>query len=192
VCAPITISAIGDTLRGIIKNVGVDVRTEQLLMAAEHNAFVQGMLEFEAKLDCDRPIWASIFDRWNPISALAYGYKGFHEGDGHSGCLEAQQRLQALYKLTTPYYLDCLFILQAPWEVIQPRIASRGTACKVEARGEDFLRSVCSAYDSILTYAAWRDGVLQHTRNLIGLDATQAPQDIHREVMSRICSLYNP
>jgi thymidylate kinase len=172
-----------ESIRDLVKHsrTSLDWKTEQILLAAEHNAcvryvrsdqYAQSAASLHASLDL------IVFDRWNPISALAYGKQADLTPD----------YLKRLYDITDQFILDFLFIIVAPWDVIRARrdACLRELSCNIEARGDDYLEAVCDVYSRMVSIDGFLPYVAGFARRVIELDGTKPAADLHLEVLRKL------
>ena len=165
-------TAIGEAIRELTKHskTDMDLKTEQILMAAEHNAFIsQFAIQKLAMGD------HVISDRWNPISALAYGTQ--------AGL--TPEYLQDLYSITEPLKINVLIILNAKWDIVRERMISsqRGSIDNIESRGDKYLKAACETYSLMAETSGYLNYVSMFASKVISIDASRSIEDVHADVL---------
>lgn len=138
---------LGQELRRVVKSkkFNTDKVAERLIFAADSAQF------FAERVDTDRPRPEfMVADRFSPICDLVYG--------SASGCdLDWLVNLQKAAGIVRQ--CDLLIILACNHDTIRERKEMMAKAlppenCRIEAKGDDFMRRVCSMYNSIQNYPA--------------------------------------
>jgi dTMP kinase len=160
---------LGDKIRELIKfsPIKIDWQTEQLLFAAEHSTLIKSLST--CSVTPELQIDLIVFDRWNPVSAVAYGSQAGLSVD----------YLRQLYSLTPSFKLDFLFIMDIPWEEAKKRSAARSETCKIEQRGDEYMSAVYGAYSKMFDTSGYLTFVAQFASKVVRIDATASAAEIH-------------
>lgn len=128
---------LGQELRNLIKynpNINIDKFTEQILLLADLNCFIQQIQIPE--LNKGKII---VCDRSNVISGLAYGWA--------AGKLN--ENFLSIQELINIPPIDLLLIFLCDWDIAKKRIQSRSSLDKIELRGDEYFESVNKAYNDM-------------------------------------------
>lgn len=151
---------LGQELRRVVKSkkFNTDKIAERLIFAADTAQFLAERVYAER----ERPDFM-VMDRWSVICDLIYG--------SASGCdLDWLVNLQKAAAIVRQ--CDLLIVIACNYETIKERkelMAKSMPAenCRIEAKGEEFMRKVCGLYNSIDTYCSHMNyPVPLHERNL--------------------------
>jgi thymidylate kinase len=149
------------------KEIVIDPMSAQLLMMVDQIAFCEGILKPE--LDKGSLVFA---DRCNLISAIVYGLsEGLNVSD-----------MSNMYNLVNSPPPDQVFVLQIPLEEMKKRREARGIEKdRFEDQGDEFLQSICNAYDGLTTLNP-EISILLNTfvplDRIKHIDATKAPESL--------------
>ena len=150
---------LGQELRHIIKHrtdIEVDRFTEQLLIFADHCAFVNQILR--PALENETIV---IADRSNLIGAYAYGIAGGVK----------KEEIAAFHSsLPNMPKIDLLLLFQCPWNIAKERVSTRGEQCKIESRGDEYFNKVSEGYQAM--EGNMKDTISKYTNKIISIDAT--------------------
>ena len=175
---------LGQHLRKLVKtpetidiNINIDSVSAQVLMMIDQICFINTILTPE--LDNGKIVLA---DRSNFISAIAYGIP---EGISIT-------QLNKLFQFVNSPSPDRIFILRAPWEVLEERKIRRGGGPdRFEDNGNNYLQQVAAIYDNL----KMRPDLLVllsdyvSIENIVYLDATESPRAIAERVVAEILSI---
>jgi len=175
---------LGQHLRKLVKtpetidiNINIDSVSAQVLMMIDQICFINTILTPE--LDNGKIVLA---DRSNFISAIAYGIP---EGISIT-------QLNKLFQFVNSPSPDRIFILRAPWEVLEERKIRRGGGPdRFEDNGNNYLQQVAAIYDNL----KMRPDLLVllsdyvSIENIVYLDATESPKAIAERVVAEILSI---
>lgn len=169
---------IGQEIRKLVKHsdAEIDVKTEQMLMACDLNAFTEQVL---------KPALANgkivISDRCNLISGLAYG---------GAGGLDSQIWFDFPELIDWPP-IDFLIVCRCSWETAKTRMemdVKRGNrkVCRFESRGEEFFQKVIKFYDD-LCEKMWAD-VMASARimSLFSADGNKNMENATKEIIEAL------
>jgi len=126
---------LGQKLRHLVKHDDtiepLSDHVTQMLMLADYQNFIEHVLN-------KNPDKIIVSDRCNIISGLIYSI---------ASDAETEKWLPDLYSNIRFPKADCLFLLWSPFDVARRRMINRGgEKCKIEGRGEEYLRKVNEAY----------------------------------------------
>jgi len=177
---------LGQHLRQLVKNtelidpaIKIDGMSAQVLMMVDQISFISTILTPE--LDSGTTVLA---DRSNFISAMAYGLP--------EGVSPAQ--LNKLFQLVESPSPDRIYILRAPWEVIDERRRQRADGPdRFEDNGDDYLQSVAEIYSTLKVNPHLLVLLSDYVQieNIVYLDATEAPEVLAARVSKEIIELAN-
>jgi dTMP kinase len=152
---------IGKKLRDILKHdnsVTFDSQVEQILFLADHVAFCNQVLRPKLLEGC-----YVLADRHNGISGMMY----------------SSMWVQKFYDKLPDLKADLLLVFECPFEVCQSRSRGRGEVCKIESRGEEFLRKV---HDNYRNY----DDYKRFARNVVNVDSSKSEDMVVADVLDAI------
>lgn len=162
----------------IDKNIIIDPMSVQLFMMVDQISFVETILKKE--LTNGKIVFA---DRCNLISAIVYGLtEGLNIAD-----------LNNMYNLVKSPRPDKVFILSLPVEEVERRRKIRHTgADRFEDQGIEFLKSICEAYDNLLTINQEISILLNGfvpLGNITHIDATKPEELLAEEVAAEVIKI---
>jgi len=166
---------LGSKLRQIVKFdflTPIDPLSEQLLMLADYSSFVNTLLKIKLN---EKNIVVS--DRSNLISGMIYSKPAGIDTD----------TIIKLYDMIDIPKIDKLFIFLCPWEIAKKRINNRGEDCRIESRGEEFMKSINESYyridseNSIISRQ-----VHKMSREIIFINASKDPEEVFKMVLSHV------
>jgi dTMP kinase len=142
---------IGKEIRKLVKHsdAEIDVKTEQMLMACDLNAFTEQILKpalAEGKI--------VISDRCNVISGLAYGSAGGLDTTAWIDCGPGKYGMNGMVAEIDWPPIDFLIVCRCSWETAKARMemdVEKGNrkVCRFESRGEEFFQKVIKFYDDL-------------------------------------------
>lgn len=161
----------------INKNIEIDGVSAQVLMMVDQICFINTILTPE--LDKGNIVLA---DRSNFVSAIAYGIP--------EGVSPAQ--LNKLFQLVDSPSPDRIFILKAPWEVLQERMGKRSKGSdRFEDHGHSYLQQVADIYDHLKMRPHLLVLLSDYVpiENIVYIDATESPEAIAERIVSETLSI---
>lgn len=166
---------LGQTLRHIIKHdttIKLDSLTERILFFADNAHFVNSLLI--PSLNQGKIVVA---DRSNFISDIAYA-----EVSGND--LNLIYKLHGLLKAPK---IDLLFILWCDRNICRTRTINRTENCKIEERGEEFLRKVNIQYKKLITPNTEQASYIsQFHKRKVFIDASQSEQHVWSSILKEL------
>lgn len=180
---------VGQGLRKILKDSksNIDPKSERMLFAADYSLFVNTIAKPE--LASGKVV---VSDRFGPITDLAYGLPAGTDFD----------YVTSLHTLVDPLPIDLLMVFKCPWEIAKQRKTQRidQAACRIEARGDEYMSKVAAQYDAILPKkldtgfrfddndtlcaVAWK-----RCRSIVAIDASQSWDEMRADCFSAVGSL---
>jgi dTMP kinase len=168
-------TTLGQTLRHIIKhdkNIELDSFTERLLFFADNAHFVNSLLM--PSLQQGKIVVA---DRCNFIGDIAYA-----EAMGND--LNLIYKLHSLLKAPK---IDLLFVLWCDRNICRYRTENRNESCKIESRGEEFLRKVNVQYKKLITTNTDQSTyIAQYHKKKVFIDASQSEQNVWASIVKEL------
>ena len=101
-------------------------------------------------------------------------------------------QLNRLFQLVDSPSPDRIFILKAPWEVLEERMGIRGGGPdRFEDRGVTYLKQVVDIYDNLKMRPELLVLISDYVpiENIVYLDATKSPEAIAEQVVSEILEI---
>jgi dTMP kinase len=175
VVEPGGVDRIGQILRSILKGVPEDPIVQMLFEGQPYelepltdlllfNAARAQLMAHVAKR-LQEGVWV-LADR-NALSSLA------HQGYGNGQDLQQVEQLGLI--ATQAVEPDLIVVLDAPYEVLERRIQSRGTTDRFEGRGPGYLKRVHAGYQAIA-----------NERNIPIINADQPIERVHQDIWAHV------
>lgn len=169
---------LGVELRQLIKHredIKIDLFTEQILFMADHNAFVETILK--PALENNKIV---IADRHNLIGNLAYGY-------ARKDNFNSMWKLRAIFEEKTPK-IDYLFLLDCEWDILKQRLLTRDHKCKIEARGDEYLKRVHQIYSSVFSEPDSEIALKLNkiAKKIVRIDASKPLEEVKEEIKKHL------
>ncbi len=175
-------TAIGQELRRIVKS-----KTYQTLPITERLLFAADTAQFMAEkliLDLAAGKWV-VVDRWSPITDLIYGRVNGISLDFLDGLQKAANN---------NVVCDLYIVFRIPYEAAAERVSGlTRPQCRIEAKGEEFLRKICAVYDGIGQFGAnpprLDTMVFERCKKFFVVDAMQSVAKVKADIVRAVKEL---